>query len=350
MIYSNTPSQSRNKRISFYRVHLAILTILLAILIGILGYMTIEKLSFVDAIYMSVITLSTVGFGEVKQLSPEGKVFTIILIIIYLSVFTYAVTTITSYVIDGDYRKRLKKFRMEKAIQKLSNHVIVVGYGRNGRKCCEELNRSNVPFLVIENNIKVVEQIIEKGYLYVHGDASEDRILTEANISQAKAIISSLPIDADNVFVVLSARKLNANLNIISRAAQSSSEEKLQSAGANHVIMPEVIGGHYMANLVNRPDLIEFYHLLTEDTDSEITTEELSCSNIKDEYIGKSIMELSIRQKTGVNILALRESHEGAFQLNPSPDTRITKQTIIIVVGTRNQVKNMKEIYKKPVG
>ncbi|MBL6962360.1 MAG: NAD-binding protein [Bacteroidetes bacterium] len=174
---------------------------------------------------------------------------------------------------------------MEKKIKKLTNHVIVVGYGRNGRKCVEELNRSKVPFIIIENDHEVIEQMGELGFTYVHGNASEDETLLKANIANARAIISTLPIDADNVFVVLSARKLNNKLIIISRAAISGSEEKLHTAGADHVIIPETIGGHYMANLVNRPDLIEFYHLLTDDIDSRVCTEELECKHLKDEFI-----------------------------------------------------------------
>ena len=347
MLYGNTQTSLRSRSLSFYRIHLAILVILLAIFLGVFGYMLIEDLTFLDAFYMAIITLSTVGFGEVKELSSEGKVFTIILIIIYISVFTYAVTTITSYVIDGEYKKRLKMFRMEKQILKLSNHVIVVGYGRNGRKCIEELSRGNVPFIIIENNPEIIELIQEYGFPYVQGNASEDEILLRSNIVNAKAIISTLPIDADNVFVVLSARKLNNKLTIISRAAMASSEEKLQTAGADHVVMPETIGGHYMANLVNRPDLIEFYHVLTDDIDSGVCTEELECSNIKKEYVGKSIAEINFRKLSGVNVIALRDSHNGAFQINPTPETTINENSIIIVLGTKEQVLKMKKTFSE---
>lgn len=222
------------RKYKFHKLQAAIILALIGIISGVLGYMVLEKLSFLDALYMVIITISTVGFGEIKELSIEGKVFTILLIISYIGIFTYSISVIATYLFDGEFRKTLKQYKMEREIKNMKDHVIVVGYGRNGLKTCEELFRNNVPFVVIERNQKIIEKIKLKGYSYIYGDASEDSNLIKANISEAKTLIATLPVDSDNVFVVLSARKLNTNLMITSRAASEANMEKLKSAGANH--------------------------------------------------------------------------------------------------------------------
>jgi voltage-gated potassium channel len=333
-----------NNNFRFHKLQVAISLALLGIISGVVGYMILENISFLDALYMVIITISTVGFGEIKELSIEGKIFTIILIISYIGIFTYSVSVIATYLFDGEFRKTFKQYKMEREIKKIKDHVIVVGYGRNGLKTCEELHRNNVPFVVIEQNETIIEKIKLKGYLYIFGDASEDNNLLKANILEAKSFITSLPIDADNVFVVLSARKLNKDLMITSRAASEANMEKLKSAGANHVVLPESIGGHYMATLVSRPDLIEFYHLMTEDVDSSVCTEEVFCDELKEEYKNKSISTLDFRRKTGVNIIAVKNS-EGKFIINPSPDSITEESTKLIALGTRDQIEKMKETY-----
>jgi len=330
--------------LSYYKIPLAIIIIVAGLLTGVAGYMIIEGISFLDALYMSVITIATVGYSEVTELSEAGKIFTIILIILYIGIFTYIVTTISSFLIDKDFRKKLINFRMEKTIHKLKNHVIVCGFGRNGEKCCDELFRNKQEFVIIEKSTEIIKKISSKGYLYVEGDATEDEVMENANILQAKALITSLPIDADNVYVVLTCRKLNPDIKIISRAAHAHSEEKLKTAGADHVVMPEIIGGHYMSALVNRAELIEFYHLLTDDADFDVCSEELDCSRLKPEYIGKSISELDFRKNAGVMILAIKDT-SGNFKINPDVNIKLNSGIYIIVLGNKEQVSVMKSTY-----
>lgn len=269
------------KNLGFYKIYLALLLIIIAILLGVIGYMHLENVSFIDALYMAIITISTVGFGEIKEFSSEGKVFTIVLIIIHIGIFTYSLTVITSYVVDGEFKKQLKKYRMDKKINKLKNHIIVCGYGRNGQNCCEELTKNNETFILIEKDNSVVASLSGLDNPILIGDATDDKTLLEANIQHARSLITTLPVDAQNVFVVLSAKSLNPKISIISRASANNSINKLKMAGVDHVVLPETIGGHYMANLVTRPDIIEFYHLMTEDVETSINIEAIDYCNLR---------------------------------------------------------------------
>ncbi|MEA3495156.1 MAG: NAD-binding protein [Bacteroidota bacterium] len=332
------------KNIEFYKIQLAIIFVVIAILIGITGYMIIEDLSFLDALYFSIITLSTVGFGLLHDLSPAGKIFTIILIIIYISIFTFSITVITSYIIDGEFRKKLNKFRMDKKIESFKDHVIIIGYGRNGSKCVDELLNKKVKMVIIESDLDEIENIKNRGLSFIMGDATIEETLLDANLKNAKSLITTLPLDTANVFVVLTARKICPKISITSRAANESSIDKLKSAGANHVVMPENIGGHYMANLITRPGLIEFYHLLTDDSDVNIRTEGIEYKDLKKEFKDQSISEINFRRKTGVNILAIKYPN-GEFTINPSPEIIFKKDTTLIALGSKVQIQMMNKIY-----
>lgn len=332
-------------RAQFINIRIAIILIVFSLAVGVGGFIIIEHLSFVDALYMAVITISTVGFGEVHELSPDGKLFTIFLIFLFIATFTYSITVISSYVIDGEFNKLLKKRKMDKIIQGLNAHVIVVGYGRNGRHCSLELSKTHQNFVIIEKSSEIIEKIKEDGFLYLEGDATEDTVLIAAGIGKAKSLITTLPIDADNVFVTLTARKLCSKIDITSRASDPSAESKLLMAGVNHVVMPEIIGGHYMASLVTRPDIIEFYHLLTDDVDNNIATADLEFDETKKEFQNKTIYEMQIRKVTGVNVIAIKDI-DGKFRINPTPDTHFNPNTTIIVLGSKQQIEEMNKIYK----
>src|SRR4051794_35635639 len=239
--------------------------ILVIITIGTGGFMLIEGFTFIEALYMTIITVSTVGYTEVHPLTNAGRLFNILLILSSLATTAYAITMLTRYVVDGEINKYLKNRRMMTAINNLENHVILCGYGRNGKQAAETLFHHKVQFIVIEIDGARIEQDIMDGkkLLYIKGDATEDETLIRAGIKKARALISALPEDADNVFIVLTARSVNSKIQIISRASHAGSAPKLKKAGADNVILPDMIGGMHMATLVTKPDVIEFIDYLS---------------------------------------------------------------------------------------
>ena len=231
--------------------------------IGTIGYMGLSHYSFVDALYMTVITVTTVGFGEIRPFSPEEKVFTIFLILTSITVFGYAVSAFSEYLVSGKLFDHFKHKKVEKQIGKLEGHTIVCGYGRNGKQAILKLRNYNKNFVVIENDKEVINFLDADDILNVQGDGTTDEVLISAGIKKASNLITALPSDADNLFVVLSARQLNADCTIISRASKESSYSKLKIAGADNVIMPDKLGGAHMASLVVTPDVLEFVDRLT---------------------------------------------------------------------------------------
>ena len=306
--------------------------------IGVTGFILIEDYTITEAIYMTVITVSTVGFNEVRPLSPEGRLFTAFLIIFSFSTFVYAVTSISNYILDGEYKIYFKDLRINKTVSKLSGHTIICGYGRNGKQASHELKSHHREYVVIETDKDLVETLRTAHDIpFVEGDATLEKYLEKAGIHEARALITTLPKDADNLFVVLTAREMNPNLLIISRASNDNSDKKLRRAGADNVIMPDKIGGAHMASLVIKPDVIEFMDYVMGQGSSSINLEEITFENLPNELKNKSIRELGIRDKSGANIVGFR-TPEGEYIINPSPDTIIMPEAKIFVLGTLEQI------------
>jgi voltage-gated potassium channel len=326
----------------FKTIYLGVAFILAVLLTGILGYMGIEDYPLLDAIFMTVITVATVGYREVHELSDAGKIFTTLLIFFSIGTFAYAISVITRYVIEGEFQTYFKHYRVNKEIQKLDNHIIVCGYGRNGMQACAQLGSQDEKFVAIEMNPDIIASMRdEENILFIEGDATKDETLEEAGIEKAKALISALPDDASNVFVVLTARGINPNLKIISRASDEGSEIKLKRAGADNVIMPDKIGGTHMASLVVKPDVLEFLDFITERVN--IKLEEILFSKLPENMQNKSIKELEIRNRTGANIIGIKTA-EGNYMINPSPDTIMKPGAKLFVLGTKDQVSKFKQI------
>jgi voltage-gated potassium channel len=326
----------------FKKLYIAAGLIFMILVVGTSGYMVIEKYRFLDAVYMTIITAASVGFREVNPLSDAGKIFTSLLIIMSLITLGYSISIITTYIIEGEFQTYFKHKKVRSEIEKLDGHVIVCGYGRNGRQSCEQLKSGNKKFLVIESNPDTIEQMRADGkILFLEGDATKDEVLIEACISKASALITALPDDADNVFVVLTAREMNPKLKIISRASDDASENKLKRAGANNVIMPDKIGGTHMAALVTKPDVLEFLDYITGKIN--IRLEEIFYSNLSDRLKNKTIRELEIRNKTGANIIGFKKG-DGDYIINPSPDTVMQEDSKLFVLGTQEQVTKLLEI------
>jgi len=317
--------------------------ILLIILIGVVGFMTIEHYNFLDAVYMTVITITTIGYSEIHNMSNAGRLFNIILIISSFSTFTYALARLTQYIASGEMTFYFKNQKMVKAIQLLNNHVIICGFGRNGQQAAKTLKAHNVPFVVIDQVDSLIDNYLKEdpNLLFIKGDATIDSVLFEAGIERAQSLICTLPTDADNVFIVLSARALHTSLKIISRASAATSVAKLKKAGADNVIMPDKIGGIQMATLVSRPDVIEFIDYLSSEEGNRVSIESIAYEslpqNIRDTTL-KNIMEW---ESTGVTCIGVKDI-TGKFFINPSYETVISEGMKIIVLGNHHQIAAMK--------
>lgn len=312
---------------------------------GTVGYYFIEGLSLLDSIFMTVITISTVGFRYVGHEPTEmGKVFTIILIILSLGSLAYVGSNLARFIFDGELANYIKTYRVDKKIAKLKDHVIIVGYGRNGEQAAMELSENGVEFVILDKRDYVISRIRENPeLLYIKGDATHEDILDQAGVHRARALIATTPNDADNVFVVLTARSMNPGLTVISRASEIESQMKLKRAGATNVIMPERIGGQRMAKLVHQPDVVEFIEYILLQKTQDVILEEISCRNLAQHFVGKSIGELKVREKTGANIVGIKIS--GArYVFNPDPNMILSRNDQLFVLANREQIIKLKEL------
>lgn len=321
--------------------------LLLVLIIGVVGFKILEpRYTLLEATYMTIITIATVGYREIYEPTQGTMIFISLLIVTSFGTFAYAVSAISAYIIDGEFREYFKEYKVKSEVNKLKNHVVICGYGRNGSQAVTVMEKHQQPFVVIENNPAAIEDLQKHNpeALLVVGDATHDEILIEAGIEKAKSLITTLPSDSNNLFVVLSARSINQKLKIISRASEDNSDKKLRIAGADNVIMPDKIGGAHMASLVMKPDIIEFMDYISAQGQIDINLEEISFDELPANFKNKSITEIGIRQLTGANIIGLKGS-DGEFVINPKPDTLITSKIKMFVLGTPDQIKKLKELF-----
>jgi len=313
------------------------------LLIGVVGYRIISNYSWLEAFYMTIITVTTVGFSEVRPLGAEAKIFTICLIISSVFIFAFAISVITEYVLSRNSVQLLKMRKVKNTIASLDNHVIICGYGRNGMQAATRLTAYKKPFVVIERAKELIEKY-ESDILFLEGDADEDEVLLQAGIERAQYLISALPNDAANLMVVLSARQLNKNLFIISRASLLTSQKKLALAGANKVIMPDKIGGDHMASLVVIPDLITFMDKLSTEGEHTTNLEEVAIENFADKMDYNSLRDLDLRRKTGCTIIGYIEPN-GNYIINPEADLPLQPKSKVIVLGRPEQIRKLNEMF-----
>ncbi len=317
---------------------------LLVLLFGVIGYKFISDFTWIEAIYMTIITVTTVGFSEVRPLDPDAKIFTVFLIVTSVFIFGFALSVITEYLLGRNSLQILKKKKVKKRIDSLSNHIVVCGYGRNGMQAVEKLKAYKRPFVVIEKDKELIERH-ENEALFVEGDANEDEVLLAAGIDRAQYLITAVPDDAANLFIVLSARQLNKDLFIISRASQITSQKKLEFAGANKVIMPDKIGGDYMASLVVMPDLVTFINKLSVEGEHTTNLEEVEIEDFTDQMDCNSLRDLDLRRKTGCTIIGYIEPN-GNYIINPEADLVLQPQGKVIVLGRPEQIKKLNKMFQ----
>ncbi|ASO03523.1 voltage-gated potassium channel [Arenibacter algicola] len=324
-------------------MYLALALLVMVLLFGVFGYRFLSDYTWIDAFYMTIITVTTVGFSEVRPLDAEAKIFTVVLIVTSVFIFAFAISVITEYILSRNALQLLKKKKVKNKISSLSSHVIICGFGRNGNQAAERLKAYNRPFVVIEKDREVIEKF-EEEILFVEGDANEDDTLIEAGIDRAQYLITAMPDDAANLFVVLSARQLNNNLFIISRASQITSQKKLKLAGADKVIMPDKIGGDHMASLVVIPDLITFMDKLSTEGENTTNLEEVTIESFMTKIDNHSLRDLDLRRKTGCTIIGYIEPN-GNYIINPEADLKLQPQGKVIVLGRPEQIKKLNEMF-----
>ena len=328
------------------RFILSILALLSVFLAGTAGYMAIEtgaageRLSFVDAAYMTVITLSTVGYGEVWELSRAGRLWTIAVIAFGIVTVSYALTSLVSLVISGELRSLREKKKMDKTIEHLKDHVMVCGYGRMGRLVVDELQRRGVPVMVIEIERTLEVDLREGGVPFIIDDATEESTLLRAGLKKARALVIGLPTDADNVYITLTAHTLRPDLIIVPRAEQISTEAKLKRAGATRVVCPQVIGAMKISDILTRPTVVDFVEIANKGVDLEM-----------DEYViggrsplvGLSLRDAHVRRHTSATVVAIKRA-DGETLVSPDPDALLAARDTLILIGPTGISSRLDEI------
>jgi voltage-gated potassium channel len=308
---------------------------------GTAGYVIIEGWSVFDSLYMTIITLTTVGYEEVHSLSNTGKTFTIFLVLTGVGVIFYALGVAARLILEGEIREILGRRKLSKQINSIKDHYIICGFGRMGSIICREFMHSRAPFVVVEDNPEIVSTM-DADILVLQGDATQDSILQQAGIERAKGLISVLQSDAANLYVVLSARGLNPNLRIVARAGEEGAEQKLMRAGADKVISPYYIGGLRIAHTLLKPSVVDFIEFATKSSNLEIQIEEVKVKKGSG-FIGQTLDESGLRKKLEVIIVAIKRG-SGEMEFNPTSTSVIQSGDTLIAMGEQKQLKGLEEL------
>ncbi|GAB4535262.1 MAG: potassium channel protein [Thermodesulfovibrionia bacterium] len=323
------------------RILTPIIAIIGVIIFGTIGYVIIEGWGIFDSLYMTIITLTTVGYQEVHALSRIGRVFTTLLILSGVGVMLYALSVGARVILEGEIRDILGRKRLGKAIEHIKNHYIICGYGRMGKIVFKEMREGKVPVVIIEKSPDIVSSM-DRDILVIQGDATQDGVLKEAGIERAKGLISVLSSDSDNLYVVLSARGLNPNLRIVARASEEGSEKKLLRAGADEVVSPYHIGGLRIAHTVLKPAVVDFLEFATRSGNIELQIEEIKVKE-DSSIIGQSLDECGIRRDLGIIIVAIKRE-TGEMEFNPTSTSLIRRGDTLIAMGEPRQLKALEEM------
>ncbi|MBN2160752.1 MAG: potassium channel protein [Spirochaetes bacterium] len=322
----------KNLRISF--------TLLLGtIVFGVLGFHFVEGMSYFESLYMTVITISTVGFQEVKPLSGAGRILTMMIISCGITIAAYTIGTLVRFFVEGELKKTFGRRKVEKQISELNDHYIICGYGRIGSLVCKELREHGIKFVVIENNLASIERLEAERILYLALDAAVEETLMKAGIMKARGIVTAVGSDADNVFITLTAKGLRSDIFILARASDEKNEVKLKHAGASRVVSPYLIGGKRMAQVLVRPTVVDFIDIAVTDSNLGLQMEECRVRP-KSRMAGKNLIESGLRKEYGV-IIVLIKKHNGEMIFNPQPAEVLEENDILVVLGKVEDMKRM---------
>lgn len=313
------------------KIRVALVGLLIIIIVGTLGYHLIEGWNFLESLYTTIQTISTVGYGDYTPQTWEGKLFTTILIIFGVGTTLYTVGLLAEAMIEARLLFISGRGKQEKMIERMKNHYIICGCGRIGHLICRELRADKIDFVVIENNPEVIQKIEEEGFVYYKGDATQDKSLMNAGIKRAKGIVCVLPTDAENLYVILTAKEINPKIYVLSRSEEEESEHRLLRAGADRVMSPYTLGGMRMAMAILKPAMLDFIEISTRRQSLELRMEEMS---IRDgsPIIGKSLEESEIRHNFGLIIVAVKKD-SGKMIFNPLASYMIEKGDRLIAMG-----------------
>lgn len=324
------------------RLFLVLLATVLIVAIGTAWYTFVEEWAVLDALYMTVITLSTVGFGEVEPLSQESRLFTVFLILLGAGTVAYAVSSLGEYLLTSGIVERMRRRALLRMIAEMENHIIICGAGRVGMTAAETLQEIGREFLIVDESADVAEEMRERGWTVLTGDATRDETLIEAGIERANGIMVCTGNDSDNLFIVLSARALKEDLLIVARSVDAGSEAKMRRAGADKVISPHGIGGRHMANMILRPNVVDFMEHVTLDTGLELWLEEVTIGD-SSPIAGQTVVEADMRRRTGVTLVALLRKGE-KISVTPDENTRFKPGDRLIVLGSKKQLADLEDL------
>jgi voltage-gated potassium channel len=313
--------------------------LLVAILVGgTAGYMVISGVSLLDALYMTIISITTVGYREIIPLTPSGKIFTIVIIVLGLGIVFYFLQTIVEDTLEGRIRKIFGRRKMQKNMARMGHHVVVAGFGRMGEVVCRELEEAGVEFVIMENAPPRFAAAEERNYHVLNANAADEDALKAAGLDKARVFISLLSDDADNILAVITAREINPGLIIITRALDSANEKKMYRAGANRVVSPYELSSHRIVRMVEKPNVVDFFDGLLSSQKYKLSLEELVVSE-DSEFHGRTIREAGFRERFNAIIVAVRR--EGEMLFNPGPDLSIRSGDILILIAEPETLQKM---------
>jgi voltage-gated potassium channel len=328
-----------------YRLLLPLLVLVVLLATGTLGYRVVGGWDWMDSLYMTVITITTVGFHEVQPLGPGGRLFTMALALGGVFTAFYAAAEFIRALVSGEIRTILGRQRMEHQLANLSGHMVVCGFGRMGRLVCDEFSRAAMPFVVIDREARALEGFSQPHGIALVGDATADDVLRRAGVDRARALVSAAASDADNLYITMSARFLSERLFIVARAESEGAERKLLRAGANRVVAPYMIGGHRVAQAVIRPNAMDFIELATQSQHLELQIEEAEVRS-GSPLVGQSLKASPVRSELGIIVVAVKKK-DGRMVFNPSPELVFDPGDVLIVLGHRQQLDRLESLARR---
>jgi voltage-gated potassium channel len=324
------------------KLRYALLMLTGIIAFGTIGYYLIENMTLFEAFYMTIITLSTVGFSEVIPLSQAGRAITVFIIVLGISVGAYTIGMLVRALVEGELVKIFGRRKVQKQVSGLKNHFIICGFGRIGRIICSELDADNIDFVVIEQDPSVIEHIEARKYLYLEMDATAEEALMQAGVMKAKGIVTAVNSDANNVFITMTAKSLRPDVFVLARASEEKNEPKLLRAGANRVVSPYLIGGRRIAQMLKRPTVVDFVDIAMMGSHLGLMMEEAKIGE-KSSLIGKNLIDSHLRKDYGVIIVAIKKQ-SGDMVFNPTPAEKLDAGDVIVVIGKKEDMKRMNAV------
>lgn len=327
---------------SLSRIKYILVGLTFVLCLGTAGYAFLERWPLLDSLYMTVISITTVGYGEVRPLDSAGKVFTMILVLSSMGLAAYVALTISKVIIEGELRQIFWRRRMEKKIQDLKNHYIICGYGRIGKIICRNLADGGIRLVVVEKNESLKERLEGDGHMFILGDAKDEGVLVKAGVKRASGLVAVVESDADNVYITLTARSLNPSIYILARAGEELAEKNLLAAGANEVIPPYRIGALRMVNAILRPTVMEFIELATQKDHLELQLEEILVRRT-DRLPSAVLRDSGIRSELGLIIVAVKKEAKKMI-FNPSPELTISPGDVLVALGERGSLARLRSL------